>query len=135
MNERLRLAIDYLTDKRMIRNQKEFTDMIGDNPSAVSLYISGKRPISQRFMEKVCRAFPVISQDWLMTGEGEMIALEVAKRLDDPATTKYERLLIEHDILLRQVAELIKENELKTEKIGALKFQLLTKKEFENASN
>lgn len=51
--------------------QSEFADKIGITGTAVSLYESGKRGVSETLVKSICREFGV-SYLWLTTGEGEM---------------------------------------------------------------
>lgn len=72
INERLRAVIDFLEEKRQIKNQSDFALILGKRKSVISEMLSGNRVISERFVHSVSGAFPVINPDWLWTGNGEM---------------------------------------------------------------
>lgn len=51
--------------------------MIDLPQTTVNNYISGKRRVSFELVASVAKAFPDINQNWLITGEGEMLASPV----------------------------------------------------------
>jgi len=72
-NLRIKSIVDFLKNEKIIRNQRDFVERIGGNYSVVSEIISGKRKISERFVDNICEAFPFISKKWILNEEGEMI--------------------------------------------------------------
>lgn len=73
MIKRLTELIDWLKNERVILTQAEFADKIGVKASQMSEMLTGKRVISERTIRKIANAFPLISFDWLLSGEGEML--------------------------------------------------------------
>lgn len=51
--------------------QEDFANRIGINGSAISLYESGRRGVSESIVKAICREYGV-SYLWLTTGEGPM---------------------------------------------------------------
>ena len=63
----------------------KFADAIGVYRSDFSNYLSGKRTISEKFVDKIVNAYPDVKKSWLMTGDGEMFAVgENANIKDEP---------------------------------------------------
>lgn len=73
MNQRLRQAVDLLKDQRKVRSDAECANILGIDKGDLSRFLSGKRPITQRFVGTFTNHFPQINGHWLQTGEGEMI--------------------------------------------------------------
>ena len=71
-NERLKQIISEFKRIKLIHNQKDFAKMIGDNTSSLSEMITGVRPISEKFIHKIFKAFPQVSENWILTGMGEL---------------------------------------------------------------
>lgn len=60
-----------LLDLEQLSSSK-FADLIGVQRSSVSHILSGRNKPSFDFLQKTLRAFPMISADWLILGEGKM---------------------------------------------------------------
>lgn len=73
MIERINKVIDYLKATREILSQAEFADKLSMNPSQISEMLSGKRPISERTINKIALSFPSLCNEWLLTGKGDML--------------------------------------------------------------
>ena len=73
MNQRLRKAVDLLKDQRKVRSDAECATILGIDKGDLSRLLSGKRPITQRFVGTFTAYFPQIDGNWLLTGEGEMM--------------------------------------------------------------
>lgn len=78
MNQRLREAVNLLKDQRKVRSDAECANDLGIDKADLSRMMSGKRPISQRFVGSFVRHFPEINEEWLRTGEGEMLKIASA---------------------------------------------------------
>ncbi len=72
-NQRIKILISYLKDNKKIRNQQDFVERIGSDKSTVSQIINEKIAVPNSLFEKINDAFPDISKNWLLTGEGEII--------------------------------------------------------------
>lgn len=73
MNQRLKEAVEQLKKQRKVRSDAECAIILGIDKGDLSRFLSGKRPITQRFVGVFAAHFPEISKEWLMTGEGEML--------------------------------------------------------------
>lgn len=85
--EQLNELRDKLIDMRLVYNNTDFAQRIGKARSYVSEALNGRRAITEQFVLSIGDAFPEISKDWLLTGEGAMLAGESevkanAKELD-----------------------------------------------------
>ncbi|WP_028122665.1 helix-turn-helix domain-containing protein [Epilithonimonas tenax] len=65
----------------------EFAEEIGVQRSSISHIVSGRNKPSLDFITKVKSAFPKLEWDWLITGEGEMLASD---KLPDPVEEELE---------------------------------------------
>ena len=75
MNQRLREVVDFLKEQRKVLSDGEFADKINVGRSQLSEAMSGKRKVSERYILKLLMKFPEINEEWLRTGEGEMLNL------------------------------------------------------------
>ena len=73
MNQRLREAVNLLKDQRKVRSDADCATILGVDKGDFSRLLSGKRPITQRFIGVFTKHFPQLDGNWLLTGEGEMI--------------------------------------------------------------
>lgn len=85
--EQLNELRDKLIDMRLVYNNTDFAQRIGKARSYVSEALNGRRAITEQFVLSIGDAFPEISKDWLLTGEGTMLVGEQevkanAKELD-----------------------------------------------------
>lgn len=76
MNERLKQLRQYLQ-----LSQKEFGDKIFITQNHVSSLESGRRTVPERTLKIICSTFGV-NEEWLKTGEGEMM-VDLVDDLDD----------------------------------------------------
>src|SRR5574344_1344768 len=73
ITERLAATIYWLKTERIILSQAEFADKIEIKASQISEMINGKRPVSERTIHKIAAVFTDLSEEWLLTGEGDML--------------------------------------------------------------
>lgn len=73
MNQRVKEAIKELKKLRKIHSQADFAKEVGIGVVQLSEIVSGKRKISEYYVNKILTRFPEINRSWLMTGEGEML--------------------------------------------------------------
>lgn len=72
-NQRLKTAFEYLKEHRYVRNQQDFTERIGSDKSTVSQIMNERITIPNVLFGNIAAAFPIISEEWLRTGNGEML--------------------------------------------------------------
>lgn len=77
--ERINQAVDYLKFKKVFKTQKELAIMIGKQAPNVSDALKGGKYLSDSFIMCFADKFKdIISTDWLLTGEGDMLAKPTA---------------------------------------------------------
>ncbi len=76
----------------------KFADIIGVQRSSMSHILSGRNNPSLDFIQKIMRAFPQVSGDWLISGVGEMIKGQVASSL-------FQEMVKEEDTAPYQVSQ------------------------------
>lgn len=127
MYQRLKDVLEYLKNEKIVYNQQDFVIRLGDNPSSVSEMLRGKRPIGYRFIQRLCKTFPMISSNWVKDGSGEMV-VEGVEIIRVTNGLPSDRAAIESEIYRLEVERLRKANELLHERIGALEHQLFNKR-------
>lgn len=73
INQRLRLVVDYLIQAGRVKNDAAFGREIEKNRSQMSCMLKGTQAISWATASKIGNTFPEIDNNWLMTGEGDML--------------------------------------------------------------
>lgn len=73
MNQRVKEAIGELKKSRKVHSQADFAKEVGIGVVQLSEIISGKRKVSEYYVNKILTRFPEINQDWLLNGSGEML--------------------------------------------------------------
>lgn len=73
MYQRFREAINFLRKQRKVLSDGELADIIEVGRSQLSEILSGKRKFSERYVLKFLNKFPEFNENWLRTGEGEML--------------------------------------------------------------
>lgn len=73
MYQRFREAINFLRKQRKVLSDGELADTIEVGRSQLSEVLSGKRKFSERYVLKFLNKFPEFNENWLRTGEGEML--------------------------------------------------------------
>lgn len=114
---RLRKVFDYLVFSGEFKTQSEFAEIIATNKTNLSSAMNGnEKYLSDSLFQKICTAFPALNEEWLKTGEGEM--LKVPATLTVFAPTDEERKEIGESVDIKaypaEVVEEIRE-EIKAE--------------------
>lgn len=73
MNQRLKDLIKELKRQRKILNQAELAQLAGISRTQFSELVTGSRKISDKAIHKISSTFPEINEEWLRTGQGEML--------------------------------------------------------------
>lgn len=79
--ERFREIYLYLTNNNIVKNQRDFADKIEANVATISLALAGKEKyLTKNLFVRVAATFPnTFNNEWLLTGEGEMLKGESKK--------------------------------------------------------
>lgn len=62
-----------------------FAKNIGIDQANMSKMLRGKQKISDKTVDKICAAYPELSRNWLLTGEGEMLRPQQERQVKIPA--------------------------------------------------
>ena len=73
MNQRIREVIDELKKQRRVYTDADFARIVDIPRGDLSQMMSGKRKVSKRCVSNLLANFPEINEEWLQTGEGEML--------------------------------------------------------------
>ena len=73
MNQRLKILIIELRKRKKVYSQAEFAEIVGISRTQFSEIVTGKRILSDKAIHKIISAIPEINEEWLRTGEGEML--------------------------------------------------------------
>ena len=70
--QRLLEMLNALKKERRILTQAEFGGALGMKPAQISEILNGKRPLTDKTINRILVKFPDINPEWLKDGEGEM---------------------------------------------------------------
>lgn len=73
MNQRIKLTVNELKKLRKVHSQADFAGETGIGIVQLSEIVSGKRKVTDYYVNKILTRFPEINEVWLRTGEGEML--------------------------------------------------------------
>lgn len=73
MNQRLKILIAELRKRKKVYSQAEFAEIVGISRTQFSEIVTGKRKLSDKAIHKIVAAIPDINEDWLRSGDGEML--------------------------------------------------------------
>lgn len=72
--DRIKLVVTFLINKGIAKSRKEIGQILGyTNESSFSQLLNGKVSIPKNFIKKLVALDESINQNWLMTGDGEML--------------------------------------------------------------
>lgn len=113
--DRLKFVVKYAINEHIATNQKELGQKLGyNNESAFSQVINGKVKIPKDFIEKLKNLMPDLNEDWIETGNGEMIGEPVVQDSAPDMLAIIDRLTKQIEILVAQnkalTEELMKKN-------------------------
>lgn len=94
---RLNEAFQYLRSRGIIHSQKDLSDAMEATPPNISSALKGNpKVLTEKFIRRFCEAFNgMISYDWLLTGEGEM--LKPDNNLSDDSSDEHAGLIPFYD--------------------------------------
>lgn len=95
--KRLETALNHVLRWHGVMNKTDFAKALQISPSSLSNALSGKEKyLTQNLFTKIYAAFPgVFNKEWLLTGEGEMLAPRPEPRPTMTAMTPAESSLVE----------------------------------------
>lgn len=73
MNQRIKVLIEELKSQRKIYSQADFAKEVGIGVVQLSEIVSGKRKVSEYYINKILTRFPEINKEWLCSNKGEML--------------------------------------------------------------
>lgn len=73
MNRRLKEIADELKSQRKVYTYADLARILDIPRGDFSQMMSGKRKVSKRCVSSLIAQFPEISEEWLLTGKGEML--------------------------------------------------------------
>lgn len=69
---RLKKVVNWLIFKEIAENERALAETLGYTKSSFSQIVTGKVPLSEKFMKRICSLDENINFVWLQSGEGEM---------------------------------------------------------------
>lgn len=79
-SDRIKLIIRHLIGKGIASNQKGIGELLGyKNESSFSQVVNGKVPTPSNLLKKLKNLDKQINEEWLLTGEGEMLKTDTPK--------------------------------------------------------
>lgn len=76
---RLNKAFEYLRSIGMVHTQADVAKAMGASRPNVSSALKGDgKVLTDKFLKRFANAFDVLSQDWLLTGEGPMLTSDMS---------------------------------------------------------
>lgn len=108
LNQRVSDVIRFLIFSKVALDKQDLAQKLGYNVSSFSQIINGRVPLSNKFVDKLIEFAPNINEEWLKTGEGEM--LKVPATLTVFAPTDEERKEIGESVDIKAYpAEVVEE--------------------------
>lgn len=76
---RLNKGFEYLRNIGMVHTQADVAKAMGASRPNVSSALKGdEKVLTDKFLKRFANAFDVLSQDWLLTGEGPMLTSDLS---------------------------------------------------------
>ena len=72
VSQRFTQVVKYLLDNRFLKNQTELGLTLSLSKGYVSQLVNGQREPSGEVVSKLANSFPIINEDWILTGVGTM---------------------------------------------------------------
>ena len=80
--QRVKKVVNWLIYEGFAANEKEVADKLGYTKSSFSQIVTGKVPLSGKFLKKLCSANADINESWIQSGLGEMLYSEMEEDQD-----------------------------------------------------
>ena len=83
-SERIKMAISLLVERSIVQTSSEFWKSLGfaNSSSGAYFYKRGAKVLKYRVALSIAYEYPIISAEWLITGNGPMLANSKEKSLD-----------------------------------------------------
>jgi transcriptional regulator with XRE-family HTH domain len=112
--QRFRAAYEYIYSIGAIHSQKDLAEKMGAAAPNISNALKGMSSVlTDRFLIRFAKAFPIFDANWLLSGDGKMLNADVPLSPPPPSATKqgHEHYTIEASTasLLQQVANQLAE--------------------------
>ena len=100
---RLNEAYEWLRYRKLVSSKREFAEHIGIDKTNLSSAFNGmEKYLTDNLFIKISEAFPELNQDWLLTGEGNMLK-------EQSVSTYYENTnQQQNDMNIQELLEAIK---------------------------
>ena len=110
-NKRIKELIGFLKENNRIRNQQQFVEIIQSDRTTISKIVNGKQDVPSNMFDRIINAFPSVSRDWLVNGDGGMM-----KEEDNSAHVEKSGINLIQMVRMQQenIARLIKQMECVT---------------------
>lgn len=73
VSQRFTQVVNYLLESRILKNQAQLTQILSLSKGYVSQLVNGQREPSSEVVSKLANSFPIINENWLLTGTGAML--------------------------------------------------------------
>ena len=73
MNQSVKELIKELKKSRKVHSQADFAKEVGIGTVQLSEIVSGKRKVTDYYVNKILTRFPEVNRSWLINGIGEML--------------------------------------------------------------
>lgn len=80
--QRVIKVVDWLIFKKKVKSRKELAEKMGYTESSMSQILNEKVALSDRFIKKLSIVDSLINEDWIKSGDGEM--LDWPENLEEP---------------------------------------------------
>lgn len=101
---RLNEAYEWLRYSKLVSSKKEFAEHIGIDKTNLSSAFNGmEKYLTDNLFIKISEAFPELNQDWLLTGEGNMLKEQSVSTNFEDTNQQSEDMNV--SVFLRALAE------------------------------
>lgn len=126
LNQRVARVVEFLIFSKLALDKRDVAKKLDYNVSSFSQIINGRVPVSDKFLGKLLELTPNLNENWLLTGEGEMMKVPATLSIYKPTTE--ERQEIGANVNMRVVpAEVVEEikDEIREEVIEEIKAEVI----------
>lgn len=125
--ERAKEVLSWLIYAKKLSSQKELAELMNYSPTVVSSAMTGKIPLSDKLVRRICSMDDRLNPNWIMEGTGEMLRSDNENKASK-AAAKPESPAVNENPLSDQMKNLVQtfaaESEKKDRKIKDLEQQI-----------